>query len=371
MKDCIKTKHGDIKLPAFMPDATYGSVKMISFEDVRKTGTTEIVTTTLHIEQKIGASFIEEFGGIHKFFGWERPILTDSGGWQVFSLINSGKGDKRNKISEVGCSFINPENGKFSLLTPETSIIIQSKLAPDIMTVLDNPILGNASLNERKKSIHINTKWAQRAQNQFKQIYSSRAEAPLLGCVVQGGDDFKLRKQSVEELLELDFDLYNYGGVPLISKITWKHDHPIGFYKEMLQFVSDLIPPNKIKYAMGVGQPEDIAFCYEVGWDLFDTVLPTRNARHGYLYVSQGNGDATRSYKDLYYDIQHIKTERYKYDQNPIDNNCHCEACMHFSRAYIRHLLKIKEPAGMRLCTIHNLTFYSNWMNEVRKLTRN
>lgn len=395
----IKTKHGDIQLPAFMPDATYGSIKAASFQDVKKAGINEIVTTTLHIEQKFGSQNIKEFGGIHKFFGWDRPILTDSGGWQVFSLINSKNtpqrekkpanvkalkpGKKRlaqNKISELGCSFIDPNTGKQSLLTPESSQTIQFNLGSDIVTVLDNPILGDATYKDRKECVRINTLWSKRSLSEFLKLHDLQnlkdsKDRPLIGCVIQGGNDTELRKQSAEELLELDFDMYNFGGMPLHTPETWKTKSQEGFFHEMLEYVAKLTPTNKLKYAMGVGQPEDIAFCVEVGWDLFDTVLPTRNARHGYLYVSEGQGEETKSYvpkrnksqnSKLSYDVLHIKNERYKLSDDPIDKNCDCEACNSVSRAYLRHLLKIGEASGLRFATIHNLRFYSKWMELIR-----
>lgn len=376
VKDLIKTKHGDIRLPAFMPDATYGSIKSISFNDAINAGVKEIVTTTLHIEQKIGSEFIKEFGGIHKFFGWDRPILTDSGGWQVFSLINRGKASKKNSISELGCTFEDPVTKKVSILTPESSQVIQNNLGSDIVTVLDDPIIGNDTYAKRKESVRINTIWAKRSKEKFLELNQisdlsqvslvDTADRPLLGAVIQGGNDFELRKQSSEELLEIDFDIFNFGGIPLHTGETWLTNPSKGFYHDMLEYVAGLIPDNKLKYAMGVGQPDDIAFCVDKGWDIFDTVLPTRNARHGFLYVSAENGEEVRSYKNLSYGIMHIKSERYKNDDKPIDSNCTCEACTHYSRAYVRHLVRINEPSGLRLATMHNLKFYSDWMEKIR-----
>ena len=367
-KNEIKTKNGSIILPAFMPDATYGSIKTISFTDAENAGIKEIVTTTLHIEEKVGSQQINDFGGIHKFFGWNNPILTDSGGWQVFSLINSKRGKNKNFATEVGCSFFNDDTGKQTLLTPESSILIQSNLGSDIMTVLDYPILGDASFTERKDCVDRNTRWAKRAKTKFDEIYPNQSEnKPLLGCVIQGGNDFELRKASADQLIDIDFDLFNFGGVPMNISETWKSKKNEGFFHEMLEYVARLIPNNKYKYAMGVGQPIDIAFCVDVGWDLFDTVLPTRNARHGYLYVSEGEGEETKKYKNLSYDILRVKNERYKLNSQPIDKNCSCECCKNVTRAYLRHLLKINETAGFRLATIHNLTFYSNWMNKIRE----
>lgn len=366
IKEKIETKHGNLNLPAFMPDATYGSVKAVSFDDVAKTGTEAIVTTTLHIEQKIGSLYIKEFGGLHKFFGWDKPILTDSGGWQVFSLIQSKQDKGKNKISDLGCSFVDPNTGNHSLLTPESSQVIQNNLGADIVTVLDDPILGDASYAERKECIRINTLWAKRSKKEFDRLNPDKANRPLIGCVIQGGNDYELRKISAEELLEIDFDIYNFGGIPMHTQVTWLTESKKGFYHEMLEYVARLVPDNKYKYAMGVGQPDDIAFCVDVGWDLFDTVLPTRNARHGLLYVSEGQGEKTKSYKNLSYDTIHLKTERYKLDDKPLDENCACEACRTVSRAYLRHLIRIGEASGLRLATIHNLQFYADWMQKIR-----
>lgn len=365
-KTAIETKHGNINLPAFMPDATYGSIKAISFQDAENAGVNAIVTTTLHIEEKIGSKFIKDFGGIHKFFGWNHPVLTDSGGWQVFSLINSKRGGNKNFATEVGCSFFNEDTGQQTLLTPESSIIIQSNVGADIMTVLDYPILGDASYNERKECVERNTRWAIRAKKKFDEIYKDKKNRPLLGCVIQGGNDFELRELSAKQLLELDFDIYNFGGLPMHTPETWKNKSKVGFFHEMLDYVSKLIPDDKFKYAMGVGQPTDIAFCVEAGWNLFDTVLPTRNGRHGYLYVSEGQGEDTKTYSNLKHDILRVKNERYKLDQRPVDENCDCECCKTVSRSYLRHLIKINEPAGFRLATIHNLHFYSKWIDKIR-----
>jgi queuine tRNA-ribosyltransferase len=381
-KKSIKTKHGDIQLPAFMPDATYGSIRMISFSDAKLACVSEIVTTTLHIEQKIGSLYIKDFGGIHKFFGWDRPILTDSGGWQVFSLINHKNrntnkkhSDNKNFYTEAGCSFID-ETGKQFLLTPESSIQIQLNLGSDIMTALDNPISNDSSLKLRRDAVKINTLWAKRAKKYFDKEVEKFPDRPLLGAVIQGANDFELRKISACDLLELDFDVYNYGGMPLHSPISWLTESPIGFNREMLHYVADLIPNEKVKYAMGVGQPDDIAYCVDAGWNLFDTVLPTRNARHGYLYVSEGQGEDTKEYsfinkkiinKRVAYDVLHLKSKRYEFDEKPIDENCDCEACKTVGRAYLRYLIRLKDPSGFRLATIHNLRFYSKWMELLKR----
>lgn len=366
-----------ISLPLFLPDATYGSVKCVSFNDLEATGIKGLVTTTLHIEEKIGSQYINSIGGLHKFFGWDKFILTDSGGWQVFSLINSKKNTK-NFVTDAGCSFFNRDTGKQTFLTPENSILIQSKLKPNAMTVLDYPILGASSLKKRRECVDINTLWAKRSLSKFTEIYKEAKTRPILGCVVQGGDDFELRKRSVEELLGQNFDMYNFGGMPMYYGETWKTVKENRFFHEMLAYVSELIPSEKLKYAMGVGQPNDIAFCVDYGWDIFDTVLPTRNARHGYLYVSSEEGEVVKDYTpqrilknkvgvtDLSYGVVHIRSERYKNDLQSLDKNCRCECCRSVSRAYLRHLIRINEPAGLRLATIHNLTFYSDYIKKLK-----
>lgn len=368
----IDTNHGKIKTPAFMPDATYGSIKSISFTDAFNSGIREIVTTTLHLEQKIGSLNIKEMGGIHKFMGWQRPVLSDSGGWQVFSLINAQKGSK-NFITEAGCSFIDSKTGKQTFLSPENSIDIQLNLDSDILTALDNPIGASESLKLRKESIKLNTIWAERAIKRFKE-QSSTKNKKILGGVIQGAGDFELRKTSALELLEMDFDIYNFGGIPMYYGESWKSEKEYRLFHEMLVFLAALIPNNKIKYAMGVGQPKDIAFCVDTGWDLFDTVLPTRNARHGLLYVSSPEGEEEIKYTGsgelknsiFTYGVQHLKSLRYKMDSKPVDSNCSCECCKTVSRAYLRNLLRLNEPAGFRLATIHNLTFYTSWMKLLR-----
>ncbi len=376
----INTKHGTLQFPLFLPDATYGAVRTLSFNDLRTIGIEAIVTTTLHIEQKIGSEFIREYGGIHKFFNWNKPILTDSGGWQVYSLITSTtRGNKKNKITDVGATFIDVNTGKSTLLTPETSIHIQLNLSSDILTVLDNPIEVNASLADQKKSITLNTSWAKRAKKYFQN--KTQDKNILLGSVVQGGDNFELRKISAQELIEIGFDLYNFGGLPMnyqdpMWRVRVQSENKVTFFREMLEYVANLLPKDSVKYAMGVGKPVDIAFCVDVGWDMFDTVLPTRNARHGLLYVSEGQGDETISYKSrskktLTYDHLHLKSQRYKNDTEPVDKNCNCECCQNVSRAYLRHLLRISEPSGYRLATIHNLTFYNKWIKMLRDIQNN
>ena len=365
----IETLHGTIQTPAFMPDATYGAVKAMTFKDVEQTGVKELVTTTLHIEQQLGSEYIKQLGGLHKFFGWERPILTDSGGFQVFSLIHR-QANKANKITDAGCSFIDQATGKFQLLTPEISQIIQHNLGSDICVVLDEPVVHDGPTSQASRAVKRTTEWAKRSKQKFLELNNltendfndPKVKRPLLTAVIQGGNNFELRKQSADELQEIGFDIYGFGGLPIHNTHSWKNDAPKGFYHDLLRYVGSLVHGNKPKYGLGIGTPDDLIFCSKLGWELFDTVLPTRNARHGYLYVSPGNGD---DYKENY-DVLHIKTEQYKFADEPVDPECDCECCTTVSRAYLRYVLRIGEASGYRLASIHNLRFYARLMERIR-----
>jgi len=365
----IKTGHGDLETPLFMPDATYGTVTALNNEDLIATGTKALVTTTLHLEQKLGSEYIRNRGGFNKFTGWKFPLLTDSGGYQVFSLINRSKNIK-NIISDAGCSFTNAEAGSYSFLSPEISQIIQHNIDSDIRVVLDEPVIEDTSLANIKESVRRTTLWAKQSKKAFLKILKITEqdfndpglERPLLAAVIQGGNNFQYREKSAQELLEIGFDIYSFGGLPLHDKHSWKNDAPTGFYRELIQFVAGLIPADKIRYGLGIGNPDNLAFAVQAGWDIFDCVLPTRNARHSYLYVHPGQGDA--HYGN--YDVLHIKSQRYLTDDLPVDAECDCLACKNISRAYLRYLLRLGNPTGLRYATIHNLRFYQQLLEQIR-----
>lgn len=367
----IKTLHGQLTAPVFMPDATYGAIKSISFKDAQDAGVKALVTTTLHIEQKLGSSYIRDMGGIHKFLGWGGPIVTDSGGFQVFSLIHR-RPNKFNKISDVGATFINPLDGSHQLLTPEISQMVQHNLGSDIRVVLDEPVVHDGTIHQASVAVKRTTAWAKRSKQKFLELQGlterdfddPKVARPLLVGVIQGGNNFELRKQSAEELQEIGFDIYGFGGLPLHNSFSWKTNAPKGFYHELLEYGTSLVP-YKPKYGLGIGTPADIEYCSGLGWEMFDTVLPTRNARHGYLYVSPGSGD------DQFqgFDGMHIRTKRYENDTSPVDPQCDCECCQTVSRAYLRHLIRIGESSGHRLATIHNLSFYSRLIQRLSQAT--
>jgi queuine tRNA-ribosyltransferase len=355
----INTEHGEINTPVFLPDATYGSINSISFQDASSVGVEEIVTTTLHLELYLGSDYIQEMGGVHKYFGWKRPILTDSGGFQVFSLIHRNK-NKDNLITEEGARFRDYRTGRNYFLTPETSQQIQHKLGSDIRVVLDEPLSLEADYDSNLASVRRTTEWAKRSKQEFCKLLSIEESAfanypnrPLLCGVIQGGGSKELRKRSAEELMNIGFDIYNYGGLSLGP--DGKQDLELG------EYLVDLLPKDKPRYAMGIGTPDDIFNLAAMGWDLFDCVLPTRNARHGYLFVPLGEGDVDYGH----YSVLHLKSERYKHDSGPICSTSPAEL-RNVSRAYLRHLIRCKEPAGFRLATLQNLHFYSQCLESIR-----
>jgi len=366
----IRTLHGDLSFPVFMPDATYGTISNLSYGDLEVTGINAIVTNTLHLDQKFGSNKIAKLGGLHKFSKWKYPILTDSGGFQVFSLINRTV-NKTNKITDAGCSFQDLRSGDYKFLSPETSQQVQHQIGSDIRVVLDEPVLGDTSLSKIKKSVERTTQWAIRSKKTFLELNqltendfnNPEIKRPLLTAVIQGANNFEQRKESLEALQNIGFDIYGFGGVPLQTKRSWDYTHKGGFFKELLHFLSEIIPQNKLRYALGVGTPDNIEYATSIGWDMFDTVLPTRNARHGYLYVSKNNGDSEFSR----YSVLRIKHSQYEFDEGPIDPQCGCITCKTVSKAFLRYLLKIGEGSGYRLATIHNLHFYSEFMKQLVK----
>jgi len=362
----LKTQHGVIHTPFFMPIATRGAVKGLTSEDLESVGAQIILSNTYHLWLKPGEDIIEKAGGLHKFMRWNKPILTDSGGFQVFSL------GKWTKFSEEGAEFKNPINGEKRMLTPEKSIDIQLKLGSDIIMCFDECIPWDCDYKYAKMSVERTTRWAKRCKEYFtsKVDWSAKnVDRPLLFGIVQGNRFEDLRKQSALELQEIGFDGYAIGGADTVSAT---HDEMM----ETLKFALDYLPKDKPRYYMGSGKPEDIVGAVKLGVDMFDCVIPTRNARHGSLFSYQFSVISYQLTTDdelsrNFYETIQISNAKYKDDFSPIDKNCDCYACKNYSRAYIRHLLDTKEMLGMRLATIHNLKFYLNLMKMLRDIKEN
>ncbi len=323
---------GTVETPAFMPVGTYGTVKAMTPEELCDTGAEIILGNTFHLMLRPGVEVIAKHGDLHDFMHWQGPILTDSGGFQVFSL------GKMRKIVEKGVQFQSPVNGSRVFMGPEESMKVQHALGSDIVMIFDECTPYPVTIDAARASMALSLRWAERS----KESHGDNPAA-LFG-IVQGGVYDDLRFESIEGLILIDFDGYAIGGLS------------VGEPKdEMLRVVALLapqMPADKPRYLMGVGKPEDLVEAVRRGIDMFDCVMPTRNARNGHLFVSDG--------------IIKIRNSRYVDDLSPLDESCECYTCRHYSRAYLRHLDKCGEILGARLNTIHNLHFYQNLMRSLR-----
>ena len=324
--------HGQIETPAFMPVGTYGTVKAMSPAELRDIGDGIVLGNTFHLWLRPGLDVIAAHGGLHRFMGWDGPILTDSGGFQVFSL-----GALR-KISEEGVKFASPVNGDRMLLTPEESMRIQRVLNSDIAMIFDECTPYPADASVAAESMRLSLRWAERS----KRAHGGNPNA-LFG-IVQGGMHERLRDESLAELQRIGFDGYAIGGLSV--------GEPKEDMRRILAHTAPQLPADQPRYLMGVGTPEDLVESVMAGIDMFDCVLPTRNARNGWLFTRHG-------------DIK-IKNAAYRHDTRPLDADCGCYCCAHFTRAYLHHLHRVNEILGARLNTIHNLYYYLSLMNELR-----
>ena len=328
----VKLAHGEVQTPAFMPVGTYGSVKAMSPVEIRDIGAHILLGNTFHLWLRPGLEVIAAHGGLHQFMGWDGPILTDSGGFQVWSL-----GDLR-KISEEGVKFRSPINGDSCFLTPEESMRIQKVLNSDIVMIFDECTPYPASVQEAKDSMQLSLRWARRS----KAAHEGNPNA-LFG-IIQGGMYEDLRDESLNGLVEIGFDGYAIGGLSV--------GEPKEDMLRILAHTAPKMPVDKPRYLMGVGTPEDLVAAVSQGVDMFDCVMPTRNARNGWLFTRYG-------------DIK-LKNARHRSDTGPLDPDCSCYTCQNFSRAYLHHLHKLGEILGARLNTIHNLHYYQDLMAGMR-----
>ena len=336
--------HGVVETPVFMPVGTYGSVKGVLPRSLEDMGAEIILGNTFHLWLRPGLDVLQRFGGLHRFEGWQRPILTDSGGFQVWSL--AGADGKGRKISEEGVKFASPVNGDKLLLTPETSMQIQTVLNSDVVMQFDECTpyaVGDRLTTEReaRESMELSLRWAARCKDEFARLENPNA---LFG-IVQGGMFETLRAVSAEALIALDLPGYAVGGVSV--------GEPKEEMRRVVAHTPALLPAHKPRYLMGVGTPEDLVNGVAAGIDMFDCVMPTRNARNGTLFTSLGK-------------LQ-IKNAKYAADEGPLDPNCSCVTCTTVSRAYLRHLFMNDEIAAMVYNTIHNVSFYLDLMRGIRQ----
>jgi len=323
---------GEVATPAFMPVGTYGTVKGLTPEQVRGTGADILLGNTFHLMLRPGTETINVHGDLHDFIGWDRPILTDSGGFQVFSL-----GEMR-KINEEGVTFSSPVDGAKIFLGPESAIEVQHALGSDIIMVFDECTPYPATREQARESMELSMRWAGRC----KEAHGEH-ESALFG-IVQGGMYGDLREESLAGLVELGFDGYALGGLSV--------GEPKNEMREVIQHCGALLPAEKPRYLMGVGTPQDIVYAVTQGIDMFDCVMPTRNARNAHIFTSKG--------------LLRLRNKRYRQDTKPLDENCGCYTCQNFSRAYLHHLDKCREMLGAQLNTIHNLHYYQYLMVGLR-----
>ena len=322
---------GKIQTPAFMPVGTNGTVKGLTNEDLLETGSEIILGNTFHLMLRPGDKSIRDLGGLHKFINWNKPILTDSGGFQVLSL------GELSKITEEGVKFSSPYDGKKIFMTPEESIKIQENLGSDIVMVFDECTDYPASYEDAKKSMELSMRWAERCK------VAHKSKSALFG-IVQGGMYKDLREESLNKLIDIDFNGIALGGLSVGESKEEKN--------EILEFMSNKLPEDKPRYLMGVGTPEDIVEAVRYGIDMFDCVLPTRNARNGQLFTSEG--------------VINIRNAEYKDSDDPIDKNCDGKVSQNYSRAYLNHLQRTNEMLGSMLATYHNIYYYQSLMRDIR-----
>jgi queuine tRNA-ribosyltransferase len=342
----------EIHLPVFLPDATFGVVRSVDARDLLDCHIQAVVMNTYHLMQKPGSSTINSLGGLHRMSGWQRPIITDSGGFQAYSLIHQNP--KFGSITDKGIDFI-PEGGsrKFQL-TPEKSIQLQIAYGSDVVICLDDCTHVDAPVKEQEQSVSRTVAWAKRSRRTFDRLLDEKkmepAKRPRLFAVIQGGGIPDLRRQCAEELLAIGFDGYGFGGWPLDGKGKLLED--------ILGFTRSLIPATLPMHALGVGHPENVKICFDLGYALFDSAMPTRDARHGRLYTFQNPPTETEHGLDNdWLDYLYIEDDRHIKADRPISPYCDCPVCSHYSLGYLRHLFKIGDLLITRLCTLHNLRF--------------
>jgi queuine tRNA-ribosyltransferase len=355
--EMLTLPHGPLPLPNFLPDATRGVVRSLDSLDLTACGVEAVVMNTFHLMQKPGSSTIQALGDLHQMAGWSRPIVTDSGGFQAYSLIRQNA--KYGQITEKGITF-RPDNGKRKLLlTPEKSIQLQLSYGTDIAICLDDCTHVDDPLPEQARAVERTIAWAKRCKQEFERIIEqkklSAPERPRLFAVIQGGGSEALRRACAEALLAIGFDGYGYGGWPL--------DGQGQLLADIIAYTRNLIPAEFPMHALGVGHPGNIVACARLGYQLFDSAMPTRDARHGRLYVFSPDAESGQAWWSYLYahDSKYIKAG------GPVSPGCDCLCCANYSLGYLHHLFKINDSLFQRLATIHNVRFMMQLMKRLRR----
>lgn len=371
----IQTRKGSLATPFFMPDATRATVRGLTPDDLSRVGVSALVVNTYHLFLEPGETLIRDAGDVHTFMDWPYPVLSDSGGYQVYSLIH--KNPELGRITEEGAEFRSVLDGSKHLLTPERSIQVQFDLGVDMMVVLDDPRPNDASEVDIIDAVDRTLRWAKRCREEYDRQVLARGlddhTRPLIFGVVQGGKMLSERKRCAEGLVAIGFDGYGLGGRHI--------DTDGAFLEDVITAIPTYLPEDSIRFALGVGTPDDIVRFHRVGWDMFDCVIPTREGRHGRLFVwnkqtqlpmtkfqfpNNNQGANNQTEEKSFYTTINIKNEQFTSDFTPVDPACDCTLCTRYTRAYLKHLLKVGEPLALRLASEHNLRFYMRLMAELR-----
>jgi queuine tRNA-ribosyltransferase len=360
----IETAHGALRLPVYFPDATRAVVRTVDSHDLEACGVPGLVVNVFHLSNRPGVGLIKQAGGIHTFMSWRRPIASDSGGFQLMSMIRENP--RYGTVTDRGIHFVDVDGGRKKVLfTPERSIRLQWDLGADLMVCLDDCPSPDAARKEVEASVERTIHWAGRCRAEFDRLLQSRHRglepAPLLFGVIQGGYDRTLRSQCAEALHSIGFDGFGFGGWPLAPDGALAAD--------ILAHTAQLVPDSLPRFALGVGKPEHIVRCHGMGWRIFDCVLPTRDARHGRLYLFDAESlSGVKLASPDFYRFLYLRDEKHKRQNGPISAACDCHCCQNYSLAYVHHLFGVGDPLGLRLATMHNLRFYAQLMERVLAL---
>jgi len=352
----LQLPHQQLRLPIFLPDATLGVVRALDATDLVRCGIEAVVMNTFHLMQRPGSSTIQALGGLHKMSAWPGPIMTDSGGFQAYSLVQQNP--KRGALNADGITF-RPEGSERKFhLTPEKTIQLQMSYGSDIVVCLDECTHVDAPFEEQQRAVERTIAWARRCKDEFLRLVEQKRLAPeqqpLLFAVVQGGGSAELRRRCAEALLEIGFDGFGYGGWPL--------DRQGNLLTEMIAYTRELIPRALPMHALGVGHPDNLVACYRMGYDMFDSALPTRDARNGRLYTAPAEALRTSSVSYVY-----VTDKKYIKSDIPIERECDCLTCRNYSLGYLHHLFKINDSLFYRLATLHNLRFMVRLIESLRE----
>jgi queuine tRNA-ribosyltransferase len=360
MAEPLVSRRGTLPVPTFLPDATRAGVRGASSEDLRAIGIEGVVVNAFHLLRRPGARVVQAAGGIHRFMDWGGPILSDSGGFQVWSLIRQDP--SRGVIRDNEVIFREPSTGEKWNLTPERVIGLQFQLGSDIVVCLDDCTDADAPEAEQERSVERTVRWAKRSREEFDRQVAERRETnpPRIFAVVQGGGSERLRRQCAAELAAIGFDGYGFGGWPIEADGSLLADP--------LRWVADSLPADAPKHALGIGRPDHVVNAFSLGYSIFDCALPTRDARHGRLYAFRsGWADRRPAAGDHFYRAVRIHDPGYRVDHGPVEEGCDCPLCARHSAAYLHHLFKVGDLSAERLATLHNLRFYVRLFESLRR----